>query len=498
MTLGFDTLYLRMFSPIIILFVGVVLTFVADLRKNERNPLLPAMSLAFFISSFIALFLSMTDIFPYSDTVGVPDSNLSTFHFGDFYLFGAILALSAGVLVTLGSWYSNWFDQDQGFFYALIQLAVAGFIILSASENFIPLILGYEILSIATYALISLKKERKSAAEAGIKYFLVGSLSTSMILFGTSIFFGLTHSLQLSTVGQVFAESDQQVLGFLAASFIFAGVGFKASIVPFHAVIPDVYDGADYSIVNFLAIASKNAAFFVLAKIFLRGIMPPFDDEFQNTLAIAITIIAIITMIIGNLGALVQTTMKRFLAYSGISHAGFMLIAIVAYVSDDGQVDAVNGLTLHMFAYLFMTGAAFLVAILVSQSVKSDELYHYKGLGKTNIFASFVLAISFLSLAGIPPLIGFWSKFYLFKAAIESGYYILAIVGIIMSAVSFFYYGRIIKYMFADESVTETEIRSFFPTIFGLLICLVIMFGFGLWSDSFISFSEDILADLLS
>jgi len=145
-----------------------------------------------------------------------------------------------------------------------------------------------------------------------------------------------------------------------------------------------------------------------------------------------------------------------------------------------------------------MTGAAFLVAILVSQSVKSDELVHYKGLGKSNIFASFVLAISFLSLAGIPPLIGFWSKFYLFKAAIESGYYILAIVGIIMSAVSFFYYGRIIKYMFADEKITETEIRSFFPTIFGLLICLVVMFGFGLWSDSFISFSEDILADLLS
>jgi len=262
MTLGFDTLYLRMFSPIIVLFVGVVLTFIADLRKNERNPWIPALSLATFISSFIALFLSMTDVFPYSDTVGVPDSKLATFHFGDFYLFGAILALSAGVLVTLGSWYSNWFEHDQGFFYTLIQLAVSGFIILSASENFIPLILGYEILSIATYALIALKKERKSAAEAGIKYFLVGSLSTSMILFGTSLFYGLTHSLQLSAVGQVFTESDQQVLGYLAASFILAGVGFKASIVPFHAVIPDVYDGADYSIVNFLAPASTTPASF--------------------------------------------------------------------------------------------------------------------------------------------------------------------------------------------------------------------------------------------
>lgn len=350
-------------------------------------------------------------------------------------------------------------DDDRGEFYFFLLNLAASMMIAVASHNLMMLYIAVEAVSIISYVMIGFLKNDGFSSEAALKYFIFGALSTGIMLYGISLFYGLCQSLDITDISVAsFAGGAHVPIFILASILVLAGLLFKCSVAPFHFAVPDAYQGAPTPVTVFLSIASKAMGFAVLIRFLLSG--PTVMLEQWGGVAV---IISIITMTVANITALKQNNVKRMLAYSSIAHAGFMLIAL-ASLSSIG----LRSLFFYLMVYVFMNVGAFGCAIYVNR----QEIDEFAGLSRKQPLTAFIMAVALLSLAGLPPLAGFMAKFILLAAAVEAKLYFLAIAAVLNSVVALFYYLRIIKVMYFHEPKEDFP-KTFSPVLLSALLLTV-------------------------
>ena len=332
----------------------------------------------------------------------------------------------------------------------LVLFSTLGMMTMVSAGDFLTLYMGLELQSLPLYVLAAYHRDNLRATEAGLKYFVLGALASGMLLYGISLVYGFSGTTQFAALSKVLGgEGAAPSMGVIVGMvFILAGLCFKVSAVPFHMWTPDVYEGAPTSVTAFFAVAPKIAAFTLL----IRVLRVPFGDLVHQWQQIII-LISLLSMFVGSFGALGQNNIKRLLAYSSIGHVGFALVGVAA-----GQALGIQGVLVYLAIYLFMNIGAFaIVMVMRRKGVMVEGVDDLAGLSKTHPALAYVMAAVMFSMAGIPPLAGFWGKFYVFMAAVQSGLWTLSIVGLMTSVVSAFYYLRVIKVMFMDEPKGEFD-----------------------------------------
>ena len=384
--------------------------------------------------------------------------------------FFSILFLFIGIASTLLA--LTFFEQVEathGEYYFLLLSAIFGLLLIGSSADFLILFIGLETLSIALYVLCGYIKKWKFSHEGSIKYFFMGSLAAAFLLYGIALIYGAVGTLNFSQLAagyNAITSVSSQVLFLSGAAMITVGLAFKAAIVPLHTWAPDVYEGAPTPVTAFMATGTKAGAFAAFVLVFL-GALPKFNPLWNQTLAW----LAYPTLIYANFVAIQQTQMRRFFAYSGISHAGYLIIPLVV-----GGEEAISALAFYLNVYVIATIGCFAVLAVLetrSQGVVLDDL---KGLFRRSPLLAGILAICLLTLAGLPPTVGFYAKFYLFKLGFQAGYYALVIVALLTAILSAFYYLRFIAIMYADETADKKEIKYSWPAVaVGVLACLALI-----------------------
>jgi NADH-quinone oxidoreductase subunit N len=362
--------------------------------------------------------------------------------------FQWLFLIIGGVCAFLSMDFNERESINRGEYYALLLFACSGMSLMAASGDLILTFIGLEILSIATYILAGFKRNDIRSNESSLKYFLLGSFASAIFLYGIALIYGGTGSTNYQTIRQlVMLQGSIQATTMIGMMLLLVGFGFKVALVPFHSWVPDVYEGAPTPITAFMAVGPKAAGFAALIRVLFQA-FPFLDQDWSSVL----WLLAIMTMTLGNAVAVLQTNVKRMLAYSAIAHAGYLLVGIVA-CTDTG----ISAVLFYLVIYTVMNLVAF--SIILSFSRKGDNhvrLEDYAGLARKAPFAAAALSLALISLAGIPLTGGFMGKFYLFSAAIQKGFIWLAIIGVLNSVVSVFYYFRVMIYMYMKEPTEET------------------------------------------
>jgi NADH-quinone oxidoreductase subunit N len=357
-----------------------------------------------------------------------------------------LLFMLAGLIVAILSMDTPGLG-DKGEYYTLLIVAVFGMNLMALASDVIMLYLAVETASLSLYLLAGFLRESKSA-EAGFKYFLFGAAASAVMLYGFSLLYGFTGQTNLYLIGAALGPGQIPVLPLaVVAILVVVGLGFKVAAVPFHFWAPDVYEGAPTHITAFISVASKAAGFAVLSR-FMLAVFP----AVQNYWGSLVMAMAILTMTLGNLLALVQKNIKRLLAYSSIAQAGYALVGLVV-ISPSGLAATIFYLAMYTFTNL----ATFGVIILVTHVTHSDEIDSFAGLSRRSPGLALALLVGFLSLAGIPPLAGFMGKFFVFAAAVQQGWVVLAIIGVLNSIVGLYYYLNVLKVVYLYRSEQEHE-----------------------------------------
>jgi len=372
------------------------------------------------------------------------------------FFFYLILMLGAALTVLISRQYLEDYGKNLGEYYALLLFATVGMMLMAAGAHLIMIFLGLEIMSIAVYVLAGLFREDRRSNEASLKYLILGAFSSAFLLYGMAMLYGAAGgTLFLNDLPQrLGADPAMQPLALLGIGLLIVGFGFKVASAPFHMWTPDVYEGAPTSVTAFMAVAVKAAAFAAFARIFFLA-FPAMKVDWN----MLIWVLAVATMTIGNIAAIAQTNIKRMLAYSSIAHAGYLLVALVAA----NQLGAVS-LLYYLLAYTLMNVGAFGVVILVGRKKDSYlNIYDYCGLGAQHPVLAASMALFMFALAGIPPTAGFVGKFYIFSAAVQAGYIWLAIIGVMNSLVSVFYYLRITVLMYMQPAEADLGPVAFAP-----------------------------------
>jgi NADH-quinone oxidoreductase subunit N len=378
----------------------------------------------------------------------------------DFSLFFAFLFPGVAMLVILASIeYSERFSRYQGEYYALILTSTAGMMLLAATTDLIAIFIALELTSISLYILVAFLKTAPSS-EAGIKYLLLGALSTAITLYGMAFLFGLSGSTSLSDIADTVAAAndDTRAALIMAVVMLTAGLGFKMAVVPFQMWVPDVYEGAPTPITAFLSVGSKAAGFAVLLRIFFEAL----GDRFiSNDWANMFAALAAVSMTLGNVVALTQTNIKRMLGYSSIAQAGYFLLGVAAISANGGDLAlGASGVVFFLACYAFTNLGAFIAIIAISNQTGSDEIGSYAGMSRRSPLLALGLTVCLVSLTGIPPTAGFIAKVYIFDAAVQSDLVWLVIVGVLNSVISVYYYLRVVLQMYAEEPVSEERVAA--------------------------------------
>jgi NADH-quinone oxidoreductase subunit N len=364
------------------------------------------------------------------------------------------LKVVAIVAVSLMLAYSRSYTQARGLFrgefFVLILFALLGIMVMISANHFLVLYLGLELLSLSMCALIALQRDSAVSTEAAMKYFVLAALASGLLLYGLSMLYGATGSLQIPVVSNVIlaGAADPAILVF-GLVFVVAGLSFKLGVVPFHMWVPDVYEGAPTAITLFVGTAPKVAAFAFFIRL-LVGALGNLVSDWQTMLII----VSVLSMLVGNVTAIVQTNIKRMLAYSTISHMGFLLLGILS-----GSLAGYGAAMFYLAAYVLMSLAAFGMILLLSRDgFEADQLEDFKGLNKRNAWYAFLMLLVMISMAGIPVSVGFFAKLSVLSAVLDAGYTWLVVFAVVMSLIGAFYYLRVIKLMYMDEPVDSTPI----------------------------------------
>ena len=379
--------------------------------------------------------------------------------------FNFILCFAVGMTCAMSMHYVEENDIPAGEYYALILFATVGMMLMAAGTDLIVIFLGLETMSMAIYVLAGILRHQTRSNEAALKYFLLGAFASGFLLYGIALIYGATGSVQLDKIAAFISthvhDGSFSPLLLMGMALLIVGFGFKVAAVPFHAWTPDVYEGAPTTITAFMAVGVKAAAFASFARVFLVS-LGAVQEQWQWIL----WLLAVLTMIVGNVTALMQNNIKRMLAYSSIAHAGYLLVAMVAGGETGGAA-----LMYYLVAYGLMNMGAFAVIVAVSRKGEPNEEFDdYAGLGFRHPGLALAMTIFMLSLTGIPPLVGFTGKFYVFSAAVKSGFIWLAVIGVLNSVVSAYYYLRVVVTMYMYEGEKQIEPLSSRPALASAIV----------------------------
>jgi len=413
-------------------------------------------------------------------------------------MFGAFFAISlliVSIMVTASSWNYMKNKTNPAAYYSLILLSSVGMILIAYSTDLVMLLVAWELMSIPTYALAAFSKRDPISNEAAIKYFLFGALSSAILVVAIGLVYGITGTTNIgqAIISMVNVQQDLVPITLLALALFIAGFGFKMGLVPFHMWLPDAYEGAPTPIGALLAAGTKKAGFAAAIRVIVLAVFVLHLD-WSMTLAI----IAVFTMTLGNLGALVQKSVPRILAYSSIAQAGYIMIGLALAPYSD---QALGGSLFHIINHAVMKSAAFIAVAAVAITLASYSIEKYRGLAKRMPLTAIALSISLLALAGVPPLNGFWSKLVLFNSAIVTGPDVwwgpyLAIAGVLNSALSLGYYAWIMRKMFMEDSPETSRVKEPRAISAVLIFAMIFMVGFGIWHAPILEFATNSVPNL--
>ena len=465
--------------------VGILIPIISIARKEKgSNSFYAVIAFAALIVSigYVGYQFMNDNVAPaalFSEDVLVDDS------FGGFF---AIAMLIVALFTTVGSFNYMRKHNSPAVYYSLILLATIGMVLVAYSTDLVMLFVAWELMSLPTYILVGFIKKNPSSNEAALKYFLFGALSSAIIVYGISIAYGLTGSTNIGEIIQGYSTLDPSLLplALLSVGMFIAGFGFKMGLVPFHQWLPDTYEGAPPPIAALLAAGTKKVGFAAAIRVIVLGMVVLNLDW-----TLALGILAVMTMTIGNIAAIMQKNLTRMLAYSSIAHAGYILIGLaVAPHSSLG----LQGSLYHILNHAVMKGMAFIAIAGIVTTLAVTNLDKLQGLGRRMPITALALVISLFSLAGIPPLSGFWSKLMLFGSALDAGSTLwwapwLAIAGVLNSALSLAYYGWITRKMYF-EGEKQKRVKESKPIIAVMIFSMIFLIGFGVYPEPLMQFVE--------
>ncbi|HEU5249335.1 MAG TPA: NADH-quinone oxidoreductase subunit N [Thermoanaerobaculia bacterium] len=383
----------------------------------------------------------------------------------NFAIFFKLLMLVSIVLTALASVrFVGSAPYPGGEYYALLLFTGVGMLFMVSGNNLVSIYVALELMALSSYILAGYFKGEIKSTEAALKYFVLGAFSSGILLYGLSLVYGMAGQMGLPELATLLAGAEKSNLLSVGILLILAGLLFKIAAVPFHVWVPDVYEGAPTPVTAFFSVGPKLAAYAILARIFYVA-FPRFHADWS----LIVAVVSAATMVVGNVAALLQSNVKRMLAYSSIAHAGYALLGVIGFRTEFG----LWGILVYLLAYTFMNFGVFaLVVFLETKGYAAESISDFNGLARRNMTAAVVMLVFLLSLAGIPPTAGFIGKYYLFSAAMKAGYAWLAVLAVLMSAVSIFYYFRIAAAMFFSEG-EGAPMRSSYALTTAVMICAV-------------------------
>ena len=447
---------LRLASAEIFVLAMTCLIIIVDLfvKDTKRTVTFALTLLTLLGAALITVSLSTGDILYTFSNMYVSDLMADVLKLLLYITVMVVLAYSRGYILDRP-------QMARSEYYTLTLFATLGMMVMISANHFLTVYIGVELLSLSLYAMVALNRDSVAATEAAMKYFILGALASGLLLYGMSMIYGATGTLDISAVAaSLFSRhADRVILGF-GVVFLICGIGFKLGVVPFHMWIPDVYHGAPTSVGLFIASAPKLAAFAIVIRMLVSGLFVAAGD-WQAMLLI----LAVLSMAVGNFAAIAQTNLKRMLAYSAISHMGFMLLGMASGIIGGGtRVELYNAYSASMFyvvTYVLTSAGAFgMILLLARAGFESDEIKDFAGLNKRNPWFAAVMMMMMFSMAGIPFFVGFFAKFSVLASVVAAGYYWLAIVAVFFSLVGAFYYLRVVKMMYFDPPENSAPIHA--------------------------------------
>ena len=449
----------QLLMPELVIALTLLIVLVFDLFDSISKAVLGWVTI---VGAGIALWVSIQ--MHQAGTVGTQFNDM--FKVDNFSLFFNIVFLVSTILVALISMsYLGKDDRKQGPYYLLILLATLGMMLMAAGNELIIVFLGLELMSLSLYVLASYFRDNPASSEAGMKYLLLGAFASAFFLYGIALIYGGAGTTSIPAIAEAITAANKSPLLLAGMFLLIVGFGFKVAIVPFHQWAPDVYEGAPTTIAAFISAGPKAAGFAAFLRIFMEA-LPNLQVEWSGV----VIVLAMLTMTVGNVVAIAQTNIKRMLAYSSIAHAGYVLIGLAA-----ANNDGISSAMLYLLVYCVMNIGAFGAVILAkTEDGESLMISDYAGLGLRKPLLAMFMTIMLLSLAGFPPTAGFVGKFYIFKSAVQSGHIWLVIVGAINTAISAFYYLRVVVTMYMREPEEELSFASYPGTlIVGLVLAAI-------------------------
>ncbi len=432
--------------PEITLFALACLVLVVDAFSKD-----PLHNLSYWITQATLLLTLALVLNNFPDTTAVA-FNAS---FISDAMSATLKAFMCGITFVVFLYSHEYLKENQslkGEYFVLGLFAVLGMMIMASAYSLLSVYLGLELLSLSLYAMVAMQRDSESASEAAMKYFILGALASGMLLYGISMIYGLTGHLQLNAIAEAInTESINRSYLVFGMIFLIIGMSFKLGAAPFHMWLPDVYHGAPTSVTLFISTAPKLAAFAMAMRILVDGLFPLVED-WQSILMI----LAVLSMAVGNVIAIAQTNIKRMLAYSTIAHVGFLFLGLIA-----GTVTGFSGSMFYIISYALMSMGAFGMIILLGRNgFEAELLSDFKGLSERSPWFAFIMLCLMFSMAGVPPFLGFWSKWFVLKELVSSGFVGLAAVAVVFSIIGAYFYLRIIKLMYFDKAESMTAIKA--------------------------------------
>ncbi len=473
MDIVFPTLNLAALAPQLVIVVTALVVMLSELFvKNQR-----VMGYLSLLGLAVAAWICMT-------MLGVsPAPALQNMAISDGYslVLDLIFIVTAFLSVLMALSYLDSKGLQRGEYYTLLLFATAGMMLMGAATDLIVVFMGLEIMSIALYILAAFNWRQFSSGEAGMKYFVLGAFASAFFLYGAALIYGATGTTNLQAIGDWFTPERGNLddpVALVGLGLLLIGFAFKVAAVPFQWWTPDVYHGAPTSVTAFMSVGAKAAGFAAL----IRVLMVSFGNVFTVDWQLAVSVLAVITMTGGNIAALAQKDLKRMLAYSSIAHAGYILVGVAA-----GSMAGVTAVLFYLMAYAFMNIGAFtVITVLERRDAIGTAITDYAGLSARKPWLALVMAMFMFSLTGIPPFIGFWGKLYVFGAAVEAGLSWLAVIGVINSAISAFYYLGVVVQMYMRPPVSAigeepVPLNLSLPTTIALVVAAIVTIVLGIW-----------------
>ncbi len=456
--------------PIVLIGTGIIISLLIEMYSKKSEMLLPWFSVILFLAAGLHSLYYVGDVSIVLQNMLASGGNVNVFH--------AIFTLGAAIVALLSIDYIKKYGAYFGEYYIILQTSVLGMMLMAGAKDLFVIFLGLEIMSVSFYILAGMNRKKLNANEASLKYFLLGAFATGFIVYGIALIYGSAHTTSIDFITANFNELTKNLL-FIAGILLFLiGFSFKIAAFPFHMWVPDVYEGSPTTVAALFSTGGKAAAFSaILATLFAL-----FNGPAGNLFTPYLAVISVLSMFYGSIVAIAQDNIKRMLAYSSISHAGYLAIGLAA-----GNHDAIAGIVFYLAAYTFMNLAAFgIVSLLEGKDETNLSINSYAGLGNRKPLLSALLAIIMFSLAGLPPFAGFFGKYYIFIAAVKSNLTWLAILGVLSSAISVYFYLRIVVLMYFKSSENEFEIESSNNSMLAIIFSVLVVILLGVFPGTFL------------